>query len=735
MKLRTLPVTLLVVVAAAFWISGNATAQSLEDVQIPQTPLVLTAQGSFFVGGEKVQQTQGELGNLGPGGHITINQMYVRYMVPQGGDGNAPVVMVHGATLTGKTWETTPDGRIGWDEYFVRKGHPVYVPDQVGRGRSGFNQAVFNNVRAGSVAPANQSEWLRFSDEGVWPNFRFGAKAGVPFADSQFPMNAVDELAKQAVPDMNRGLPTPTPTIKALSDLAAQLKGAVLIGHSQSGSFPLEAALINPAVTKGMVLVEPGSCPATYTDDQIKTLATIPLLVVFGDHRANPTGLPTLPTWQQRFEACEALIGRLTAAGGLAQMLDPTARGIHGNSHMMMQDKNSLQIADVILQWLDERVGKRRQVRTESMNDQQVGIVTVAAFIASGDLPNLKSALNEALDAGLTINEIKEVLVQMYAYAGFPRSLNGINTFNEVLKQRQQQGKNDSVGREPSPLPADKSRQQLGGEIRTRLTGSTAVAEYAKFVPVIDEFLRAHLFGDIFGRDNLDYQSREIATIAALTVLGGVDPQLTSHFNVGLNVGLTSAQLKGIVEVIEARVDRQKGANASRVLDETLRNRPASRSAPSGTANASPVQATPSTAKVEILHAGAESSQQASPANFTGKVTIAAPFSREAPSRVGGATVTFEAGARTAWHRHPLGQTLIVTSGIGWVQGEGGPKQEIREGDIVWTPPGVKHWHGATAEGAMTHVAISEALEGSQVTWMEQVTDRQYRSPAAEHGH
>jgi hypothetical protein len=250
---------------------------------------------------------------------------------------------------------------MGWDEYFVRKGHPVYVPDQVGRGRSGFNQAIYNNVRAGTVASANQPEWLRFSDESVWPNFRFGAKPGVPFPDSQFPITAVDELAKQAVPDMNRGLPTPTPTIKVLSELSAQLKGAVLMGHSQSGSFPLEAALIDPAVTKGLVLVEPGTCPARYTDDQIKTLATVPLLIVFGDHRDNPTGLPTLPTWQARFEACEALIGRLKAAGGKAQMLDPTTRGIRGNSHMMMQDKNSLQIADLILQWLDERVSKRRE--------------------------------------------------------------------------------------------------------------------------------------------------------------------------------------------------------------------------------------------------------------------------------------------------------------------------------------------------------------------------------------
>src|SRR5687767_7708625 len=245
---------------------ASVLAQALGDLQTPDTPLVLKAQGSFFVGGEKVAQTQGELGDLGPGGQITVNQMYVRYMVPQGGDGHVPVVMVHGATLTGKSWETTPDGRMGWDEYFVRKGHPVYVPDQVGRGRSGFNQAVFNNVRAGSTPPNSLPRWLRFSDEGVWPNFRFGAKPGAPFPDSQFPMTAVDEFSKQAVPDVSfGGVPSPNPTLKALADLAGQLNGAVLMGHSQSGSFPLAAALLNPAATKGLVLVEPGSCPATYT--------------------------------------------------------------------------------------------------------------------------------------------------------------------------------------------------------------------------------------------------------------------------------------------------------------------------------------------------------------------------------------------------------------------------------------------------------------------------------------
>jgi pimeloyl-ACP methyl ester carboxylesterase len=346
------------VVIAAIAAPGSVMGQALRDVKTPDTPLVLKAQGSFFVGGETVEQTADETGGLGPGGHITVNQMYVHYMVPQGGDRNVPVVMVHGATLTGKSWETTPDGRMGWDEYFVRNGHPVYVPDQVGRGRSGFNQAVLNDVRAGTKPATELPAWLRFSDEGVWPNFRFGTTAGQPFPDSQFPVSAVGELSKQGVPDMFRGT-TSTSTIKALSELAAQVNGAVVMGHSQSGAFPLQAALLNPKSMKGLVLVEPGSCPATYTENEIKALATVPLLVVFGDHRANPTGIPGLPTWQDRFEMCQALIGRIKSAGGEARMISPAETGVHGNSHMIMQDRNSLQIADLILKWIDAHADKR----------------------------------------------------------------------------------------------------------------------------------------------------------------------------------------------------------------------------------------------------------------------------------------------------------------------------------------------------------------------------------------
>ena len=129
---------------------------------------------------------------------------------------------------------------------------------------------------------------------------------------------------------------------------------------------------------------------------------------------------------------------------------------------------------------------------------------------------------------------------------------------------------------------------------------------------------------------------------------------------------------------------------------------------------------------MEIKRSGSQPSAKGPADYFTGTVRIDAPFAGEDPARVGGATVTFEPGARTAWHTHPLGQTLIVTAGLGWVQREGGPVEEIRPGDIVWFAPGEKHWHGATSTTAMTHVAIAEKLNGSAVDWMEKVTDEQY---------
>ena len=321
------------------------------------------------MGGQKVEQTLIELGSLGPADQITINQMYVEYMVPRDAKKKVPVIMLHGATLSGKTYDTTPDGRMGWYEYFVRQGHSVYVVDQVGRGRSGFNQAVFNDVRAGIAAPASQPSILRLGDRiGTWTNFRFGPTPGVPFPDTQFPIEAADKFSKQGIPDLNSGLPPDetNPTFKALADLAIQADGAVLIGHSQGARQPTPAALIDPRGFSGLILIEPGNCThptgPTLTDEQIAKLATLPILVVFGDHLEQLSIIPPA-TWLDNFKDCEKFIGRLKDAGGDARMLYPPALGIYGNTHMMMQDKNNLQIADLILDWIDRHAkvkGRKR---------------------------------------------------------------------------------------------------------------------------------------------------------------------------------------------------------------------------------------------------------------------------------------------------------------------------------------------------------------------------------------
>lgn len=210
----------------------------------------------------------------------------------------------------------------------------------------------------------------------------------------------------------------------------------------------------------------------------------------------------------------------------------------------------------------------------QGLNARQEKIVTIAAFTAKGDLAQLKTALNEGLDAGLTVNEIKEVLVQMYAYCGFPRSLNGISTFMSVEQERAAKGIKDEMGREPSPLPADKSRLELGTEIQTRLRGGVpATGAIYTFAPAIDAFLKDHLFGDIFGRDNLDFQSREIATISALASMEGVNSQLQAHFEIGFNTGLTEAQMRNLISVLEAHVGKKEADNALEVLSKALSSR------------------------------------------------------------------------------------------------------------------------------------------------------------------
>lgn len=206
----------------------------------------------------------------------------------------------------------------------------------------------------------------------------------------------------------------------------------------------------------------------------------------------------------------------------------------------------------------------------QGLSEKQKGIVVIAAFTANGDMEKLKAALSEGLDAGVTVNEIKEVLVQMYAYCGFPRSLNGIGAFMAVIDERDKKGIRDELGPEPSPLPKGISSLELGTENQTKLIGAPATGRYISFTPAIDAFLKGHLFGDIFGRDNLDFKNREIATIAALSSMKGVNSQLQAHFNIGFNTGLSEAQMKGIITVLAEKGGKVEADNANQVLQQVL---------------------------------------------------------------------------------------------------------------------------------------------------------------------
>ncbi len=350
-----------VLLAAALSLPGahGAFAEPFSRRDVTKGPLVLAKQGSFFVGGDEVEQTATELG-FSIGGHVVINQMYVRYMIPQTSFAGVPVVMIHGSTLSGKSFETTPDGRMGWAEYFVRRGHPVYNIDAIARARSGFDISAYNKVKAGELPPSALPDAFRVSAEFSWQSFRFGPTFGSAYADEKFPVAAVNEFLKQGIPDLNGVLPAPNPNYKALSDLAIKLKGAVLLGHSQGAPYTLEAALTNPAGIRGAIVIEPGGCGATtYTDAQIRKLARIPILVMFGDHLK--TAVPGFPGyyWQDQFNDCKAFVARVNAANGKALLLWPPDLGIHGNSHLIMMDKNNLKIADLLLKWIDKYVRPR----------------------------------------------------------------------------------------------------------------------------------------------------------------------------------------------------------------------------------------------------------------------------------------------------------------------------------------------------------------------------------------
>src|SRR5215469_4511871 len=329
---------------------GIAARTMAQDKPSPagKQPLVIASQGSLYVGGES---------KTVPNGDLTVNQMYVQYQIPPKGGSHVPVVMVHGCCLSSKTWETTPDGRMGWNEYFVRKDRPVYLADQVSRARSGFDATGFLDIRQGKAKPESMPVIIDATHQVAWTVFRFGPKYGEAFPDEQFPIQSIDELYKQMIPDLNGTLgPQPTATWKQMAALAVKLNGAILMGHSESGFFPEQAALINPAGIRGNISIEM-PCVTNFSASQLATLAKIPTLVMFGDHLGDVQGGGPA-NWAQSFASCNTFVDQLKKAGGDAEMMHLPAMGIKGNSHMLMQDKNSDQLADLVIKWIDTNVEK-----------------------------------------------------------------------------------------------------------------------------------------------------------------------------------------------------------------------------------------------------------------------------------------------------------------------------------------------------------------------------------------
>ena len=212
----------------------------------------------------------------------------------------------------------------------------------------------------------------------------------------------------------------------------------------------------------------------------------------------------------------------------------------------------------------------------KGLSQQEKSIISIAALTAKGDLENLKSALKEGLEAGLTVNEIKEILVHTYAYCGFPRSIRGLQTFMEVVNERKAKGITDKMGREASLIKADDNKYERGKKILEELTKTPSpekLVGYAAFAPVIDTFLKEHLFADIFERDILTYAQRELVTLSVISAIGDAEPMLKGHLAIALNVGFSPKQLNEFITIIQPIIGENKAKAASLVVNEVLKSK------------------------------------------------------------------------------------------------------------------------------------------------------------------
>jgi pimeloyl-ACP methyl ester carboxylesterase len=318
-------------------------------------PLELQDEGVFYVNGQVATTNFPDTPATGPStpGQITIDQMYVQYRIPKTVAG-PPIIMVHGSGHTGVTYETTPDGREGWATYFARRGFPVYVVDHVGRGRSGFDPTVINRAKQESN-PALLPSVPLTTRERAYPNFLIGPKYPTAYPGQQFPVEAQDQYFAQLVPNTETTLAGGgAKTVKALAALVDKVGPAVVMVHSQSGGYGLELIRQRADKVRAFIDIE-GSCGPLSADDVTKSFSKVPTLMVFGDYTEGSSG----PNGDERRNICNQSVDAISAAGGTAKFLLLPALGIKGNSHMLMMDKNNIQIADLIIGWLGPSMAKK----------------------------------------------------------------------------------------------------------------------------------------------------------------------------------------------------------------------------------------------------------------------------------------------------------------------------------------------------------------------------------------
>ena len=333
------------------------------------------------------------------------------------------------------------------------------------------------------------------------------------------------------------------------------------------------------------------------------------------------------------------------------------------------------------------------------LTNRQQALVAIAANEARGNMEGLKQALNNGFDNGLTVSEAKEALSQLYAYTGFPRSLNALGALQQVIKEREAEGKQTEPGREADPLPKDYDALKQGTAVQTRLSGQPF--NYT-FAPQTDYYLKAHLFGDIFARNNLSFADREIVTVSAISALQGCEPQLKAHVSGARNMGVSDGQLHEIPAVLRDRVGETEAVRCERAVAEVFNE-------PSLAVN---------TVDFNVWPQG-----EPNPYGqfFTGNSYLA---------DMGGGlfNVTFEPGCRNNWHvHHRQVQVLICVAGRGWYQEWGKEAVEMTPGTVIAIPAEAKHWHGAARDSWFQHLTYHTSVEeGTSNEWLEPVTDDIY---------